>query len=40
MFHCQSQLAVIITTSPYTKDLFRFTLNLIHFYLTGSTLSF
>lgn len=40
MFRSINQLVVIITASPYAKDLFRFTLSLIHFYLTGSPLSF
>lgn len=40
MLRSKSQLTVIITTSPYAEDLFRFTLSLIHFYLTGSPLSF
>ncbi|SQO34478.1 Uncharacterised protein [Escherichia coli] len=40
MLRSKNQLTVIITTSPYAEDLFRFTLSLIHFYLTGSPLSF
>lgn len=40
MFRSNSRLTVIITTSLYAEDLFRFTLSLIHFYLTGSPLSF
>ncbi len=40
MFRSKSRLTVIITKSLYAEDLFRFTLSLIHFYLTGSPLSF
>ena len=40
MIRSKSQLTVIIIMSPYAEELFRFTLSLIHFYLTGSPLSF
>lgn len=40
MFHSTSHQAVIMAASVCAKDLFRFTLSLIHFYLTGSPLSF
>lgn len=40
MFHSTSHQAVIMAASVCATDLFRFTLSLIHFYLTGSLLSF
>ncbi len=40
MFRSKSQLTVIMAASVCATDLFRFTLSLIHFYLTGSPLSF
>lgn len=40
MFYFTNHLAVIMAASFYAPDLFRFTLSLIHFYLTGSPLSF
>ncbi|WP_096942591.1 hypothetical protein [Escherichia coli] len=40
MFHSTSHQAVIMAASVCATDLFRFTLSLIHFYLTGSPLSF
>ncbi len=37
MFHSTNHQAVIMAASACTTDLFRFTLSLIHFYLTGSS---
>ena len=36
MFHSTNHQAVIMAASACATDLFRFTLSLIHFYLTGS----
>ncbi|WP_141034718.1 hypothetical protein, partial [Escherichia coli] len=35
MFHSTNHQAVIMAASACATDLFRFTLSLIHFYLTG-----
>lgn len=40
MFRSTNHQAVIMAASACATDLFRFTLSLIHFYLTGSPLSF
>lgn len=40
MFHSTSHQSVIMVASVCATYLFRFTLSLIHFYLTGSPLSF